>query len=735
MKANLHTVNTPKGKGPFHGNDIRLTIGMIVKNEEKTLDKCLSSLKPLLEAIPSELIITDTGSTDKTVEIAKKYTDHILNFEWCGDFSAARNTGLSIARGEWFMFIDGDEWFEDITEIIDFFNSGECDQYWTATYIQRNYNDVAGKTFTDFYACRIFRRYQGIHFKNKVHEDIARVVPTKYFESFVHHYGYMFLNDEERDKKGNRNLEPLLDELKEDPNDLKAYSQIVGQFLSFREYEKAIDYAKQGLKIEEKFPDRFRYYCIFKSMIDAYVNVHKYQDAIDEIDQVLETDKKLEIVHLDLFRYGQQASIRLKKFEKSIEYGKMYLELYQKYIANELDKTILMFTVVYYCQPCYQQQVLMDMCWSYMALGKPEEALKCLNQIDFSTDAVINCFSICFSLAQETSNWDIVKDFYIKILKLDEPEKKFSFIEYCERFLHNHSDLKLSVMSCIGDSDTDDDYCSLNRLRMAEQQDDKKAAHQILDLFVQKSFALDFHFSDVLYYAMKDKINLVPYLLKVDTDDLSAMAVNMQKQHRTDFINTVMDYFQAYSYENVKGRYWSISLLEKAVLQWDKSDDDEQYIRLFDIYSRQFAQYVRLIYRTEMFGASNFVALPRACRFAYYMGEAYHSKDEGDGAGYLASLRKALKEYPIMEKPVKIILANFEAEKNMQEAKAEEFQKLAKQVKQKIEDLILQGDMRQAGQITLQLAKLMPDDMDVQKYQKLTNTEPTMPELASRLPQ
>ena len=59
-------------------SDIILSIGMIVKNEEKVLGRCLESLKPLMAAIPSELIIADTGSTDRTVEIAKKYTENVI---------------------------------------------------------------------------------------------------------------------------------------------------------------------------------------------------------------------------------------------------------------------------------------------------------------------------------------------------------------------------------------------------------------------------------------------------------------------------------------------------------------------------------------------------------------------------------------------------------------------------------------------------------------------------------
>ncbi len=63
------------------------------------------------------------------------------------------------------------------------------------------------------------------------------------------------------------------------------------------------------------------------------------------------------------------------------------------------------------------------------------------------------------------------------------------------------------------------------------------------------------------------------------------------------------------------------------------------------------------------------------------------------------------------------------------------FPTLAKQVKQNIEQLIAQGDLKQAGAYTLQLAKLIPEDEDVRRYRKLTGTEPTMAELASRLPQ
>ena len=78
---------------------------MIVKNEEKVLARCLDSVKDLAE----EIIIVDTGSTDKTKEIAAQYTSKIYDFTWIGDFSAARNFAFSKATKEYIYSVDADE--------------------------------------------------------------------------------------------------------------------------------------------------------------------------------------------------------------------------------------------------------------------------------------------------------------------------------------------------------------------------------------------------------------------------------------------------------------------------------------------------------------------------------------------------------------------------------------------------------------------------------------------------
>ena len=84
---------------------ISISLCMIVKNEEDVLARCLDSAAPIAD----EIIIVDTGSEDKTTEIALSYTDKVYRFKWCDDFAAARNFSFSKATMEYCMWLDADD--------------------------------------------------------------------------------------------------------------------------------------------------------------------------------------------------------------------------------------------------------------------------------------------------------------------------------------------------------------------------------------------------------------------------------------------------------------------------------------------------------------------------------------------------------------------------------------------------------------------------------------------------
>ena len=84
---------------------MKFSLCMIVKNEEKSLPKCLESVKDIFD----EIVIVDTGSTDRTKITARAFTDKIFDFPWCDDFSAARNFSFSKATGDYIAWLDADD--------------------------------------------------------------------------------------------------------------------------------------------------------------------------------------------------------------------------------------------------------------------------------------------------------------------------------------------------------------------------------------------------------------------------------------------------------------------------------------------------------------------------------------------------------------------------------------------------------------------------------------------------
>ncbi|MBR4695235.1 MAG: glycosyltransferase family 2 protein [Selenomonadaceae bacterium] len=88
---------------------IKISACVITKNEEKNIQQWLDCVKEFSD----EIIVVDTGSEDRTVELAKAGGAAVYHFDWCNDFSAAKNYALDQATGDWIVFLDADEYFGD----------------------------------------------------------------------------------------------------------------------------------------------------------------------------------------------------------------------------------------------------------------------------------------------------------------------------------------------------------------------------------------------------------------------------------------------------------------------------------------------------------------------------------------------------------------------------------------------------------------------------------------------
>lgn len=229
----IYRKNPVYTEGRYNGRPLLLTIGVPVSNQIETIDRCLFHIRPLLEQLDAELLVIDTGSTDGTVEVCRKYNARIVSKPWCGNMSAVRNEGIYNAQGEWYLSIDDDEWFENVDEILEFFQEGFYREYDAATYIQRNYGDSTGTIYDDHHTQRMARITPGLHFEGRIHDALlteagdARVCVLR---SYAHHYGFASDNQEKSRQKFQRNTVLLLQDAYEYPEDLRYLFQLAQEY-------------------------------------------------------------------------------------------------------------------------------------------------------------------------------------------------------------------------------------------------------------------------------------------------------------------------------------------------------------------------------------------------------------------------------------------------------------------------------------------------------------------------
>ncbi|MEW9093547.1 MAG: glycosyltransferase [Clostridiaceae bacterium] len=263
-----------------------LSLCLIVKNEEETLNKCLDSVKNSVQ----EIIIVDTGSTDKTKEIALKYTDEVYDFSWCNDFSKARNFSISKASNDWILVIDADEVVTDfdIKNIKDFCSEDNKKLVGRLKRINEYEDEQGTKKYIER-VNRIFNKnyftYEGI-----IHEQIVSKNKEKYstqnINLIVDHIGYSkeVLN---RTNKIERNIELLKKAIEENLKDPYLHYQLGKSYFMGKDYNNAYISLKKGLSLIDNFRyeyaedlvESYGYTLIYLNLFKEALNLIQYEEC------------------------------------------------------------------------------------------------------------------------------------------------------------------------------------------------------------------------------------------------------------------------------------------------------------------------------------------------------------------------------------------------------------------------------------------------------------------------
>ncbi|MGA9857110.1 MAG: glycosyltransferase [Solirubrobacteraceae bacterium] len=226
---------------------LTLSLCMIVRDEEQMLARCLQAAAPAVD----EIVVVDTGSTDRTVEIARQFGARVIEHPWTGSFSDARNVSFEAATSDWIIYLDADEVLvdEDVQRLREL-----TGQTWREAFylVETSYTGELGDGSAMVNnALRVFRNRPEYRFTGRLHEQISHTLPTynpdRVEQSAVRitHYGYLG-SVRAAKEKSQRNIDLLTRQAAESAPTPFLHFNLGSEYIVVGEHAKAIDHLQKA---------------------------------------------------------------------------------------------------------------------------------------------------------------------------------------------------------------------------------------------------------------------------------------------------------------------------------------------------------------------------------------------------------------------------------------------------------------------------------------------------------
>lgn len=269
---------------------------MIVKDEEAWLSDCLASVR----AIADEIVVADTGSTDSTPEIARRFGAKVHSVPWTDDFADARNRGMAFAKSDWLLHLDADEVLDEggagrIRAIVEQDGAGAdaievtlanyCSESRSWRWVPVALGDRMARGHPGYIAVqlvRLFRNHRGVEYREAVHENIAeslreRGLKVRREPVVIHHYGFG-ARPKGPGPKDYFYLKLNRKKVRDRPTDAKSWQDLGAQLIAVGEFDQGEAACRRALELCPDFIDAAA----------SLANVLLIRNALDEAREALE---------------------------------------------------------------------------------------------------------------------------------------------------------------------------------------------------------------------------------------------------------------------------------------------------------------------------------------------------------------------------------------------------------------------------------------------------------------
>lgn len=295
-------------------NTNTLSLCIITKDEEKNIARCINSVKDVVD----EIVVVDTGSKDKTVEIAESLGAKVIHTKWEDDFSKARNTAIENAKSDWILFLDADEVVkrEDAAKILPLLDDDTVEAY-MFKFVNYGGDSVSSGRTQIHYNFKLFQNNGKLRYVYPIHENLRNVVDKRdliYKESGITilHYGYLKETRIEKNKT-QRYINMLSKYLLTHPNDMFQHLNLGVEYFNAREYDKALRHLRiveKGIKANSPLQIR-----LFRYLIQTHTELKNYDMALKLVNSAKAAYDKIP----DFYFLEGNIYVEQKRYKKAIE--------------------------------------------------------------------------------------------------------------------------------------------------------------------------------------------------------------------------------------------------------------------------------------------------------------------------------------------------------------------------------------------------------------------------------
>lgn len=655
---------------------LQLTISLLVSDRITSIRRCLDSLVPLLMQVPSELIITDTSENEEVRNLALQYTDHVIPFHWCNDFSKARNVGIQAARGEWFLYIDDDEWFEDVSEIVEFFLNGTYLSYNSATYIVRNYTQWNGTDYIDAHLGRMVRLTPEVKFVNAIHEYISPYNgPIRSFSAYAHHYGYVRGT---MDSKNSRNLPMLEKELEDNGPTPHLYLQLTQEYMSDRQYEKAEEYAWKCIELGTDDRTREKGWCI--AYLPHFIRMQ------GEAKRALETGKKM-------LRHP---------FCTEMATLYIYTDLIEicKTLKNH-DKDIIIFARSYH-QGLFQLDARPER-WFVQSIGTLSEQQVKIKKFSTYLNGLLGAVNIKDSKSAQTFlQW--------LLYETGETDRLYpAFSSLLE--VKGATDFLLEEFD---KSDIEDSFVYIARAIKAWKDGNIQKAQKYYTSAIKSKNIIILRESVLLSLESQCEIPLDPLMDSMNISQWQNVSHYITEKAElgqlSPWITSLEMYLDKFPLQTLS---MMISLQERLLMEGVLEINDKDIFQEMKNYCDWVKQYYSGLYHADFQLPGSSGLMPQNFQFVLKMEQVFGNLEENNYPQALQGLGQAIEIYQPLCGAIRRMLSVIEEEIKRPARSSAEFEILGAQIKGAIKGLIQENRYSEAFPLIQQLSSLLPKDLEV----------------------